>query len=383
MSVSKSLVSVVRCSDYDSERVRRSVHALLAPLGGMSAFVSPGQRVLIKPNLIHGTPPERGATTHPEVLRAVIGEVRASGGEPVVGESPGYESLHVAAKKSGLLEVMEELEVPAIAFEAWTDVRLAPGRLVPSLPIATPVVEADVVISLPKLKSHGLVVYTGCVKNMFGVICGTQKAQYHLRFQDREVFSRLLAEIYAVARPTLSILDGVIGMDGNGPRNGDPAPLGLMLAGADGVAVDTVACRIVNIDPLTSPPIRIAAQMGLGAASLHEIELAGPPIQTLVMSGFRAPRAVRPSMRQRVMSGRTGAAMRNLFTTRPAINSQACRGCTICASACPAKAIEMRGRQALIDYNKCVRCYCCQEVCEHGAIDLRTPLLARLMHLRG
>ena len=377
--MSKSRVSVVRCSTYDAARVSQSVQALLAPLGGMSAFVSPGQTVLIKPNLIHGTAPERGATTHPQVLQAVIQEVRASGGVPVVGESPGYESLSVAARKSGLLEVMEELDVPGIAFDAWTDVRLDPGHLVPSLPIAAPVADADVVISLPKLKSHGLVVYTGCVKNMFGVICGTQKAQYHLRFQDREVFSRLLAEIYAVARPTLSILDGVIGMDGNGPRNGDPAPLGLMLAGTDGVAVDAVACSIVGIDPLESPPIRIAAQMGLGTASLDQIELAGPPIETLKTSSFRAPRAARPSMRQRAMSGRAGRAMRNLLTTRPAVRPEACRGCRICVKACPAKAIEMRAGTAWMDCNKCVRCYCCQEVCEHGAIELATPLLARLM----
>lgn len=377
--MSKSRVSVVRCPDYDTARVKESVHALLAPLGGMQSFVSTGQTVLIKPNLIHGTPPERGATTHPEVLRAVIEEVRDAGGKPVVGESPGYESFSTAARKSGLLPVIEELEVPVVAFDTWTEVQLGPGHLVPSLPIATPAAEADAVISLPKLKSHGLVVYTGCVKNMFGVICGTQKAQYHLRFQDREAFSRLLAEIYAAARPTLSILDGVIGMDGNGPRNGDPAPLGIMLAGADGVAVDAVACRIVGIDPLESPPIRIAAQMGLGTASLRRIDLAGPPIEELKMTGFRAARTVRPSVRQRLMSGRTGRVLRNLLTTRPTVNPGGCRGCTICARACPAQAIEMRDRKALVDYDKCIRCYCCQEVCEHGAIELKTPPLGRLL----
>ncbi len=378
--MSRSRVSVLRCPDYDAERVKQSVQALLAPLGGMQSFVSTGQTVLIKPNLIHGTPPERGATTHPEVLRAVIGEVRDAGGAPVVGESPGYESFSTAARKSGLLPVIEELQVPVVPFDTWTQVQLGPGHLVPSLPIATPVVQADAVISLPKIKSHGLVAYTGCVKNMFGVICGTQKAQYHLRFQDREAFSSLLAEIYAAARPTLSILDGIIGMDGNGPRNGDPAPLGLMLAGADGVAVDAVACSIVGIDPLESPPIRIAAQMGLGTASLRQIDLAGPPIETLKTGSFRAPRSVRPSVRQRLMSGRTGGVLRNLLTTRPTINLGGCRGCTICARACPAQAITMRGGKARVDYNKCVRCYCCQEVCEHGAIELATPPLARLLH---
>ena len=377
--MSESRVSAVRCPDYDTARVKESVQALLAPLGGMQSFVSAGQTVLIKPNLIHGTPPERGATTHPEVLRAVIGEVRDAGGIPVVGESPGYESLTTAVWKSGLLPVIEELGVPIVAFDAWTEVQLEPGHLVPSLPIAKPVADADVVISLPKIKSHGLVVYTGCVKNMFGVICGTQKAQYHLRFQDRETFSRLLAEIYAAARPALSILDGIVGMDGNGPRNGDPAPLGIMLAGADGVAVDAVACRIVGIDPLQSPPIRIAAQMGLGTASLHEIDLAGPPIEALKTNGFRVPRTVRPSVRQRLMSGRTGKVLRNLFTTRPTVNPGGCRGCTICARACPAQAIEMHHGKARINYSKCVRCYCCQEVCEHGAVELATPPLARLL----
>ena len=378
--MSRSQVSVVRCPSYDTARVKASVQELLAPLGGVQSFVSPGQTVLIKPNLIHGTPPERGATTHPEVLRAVIEEVHGAGGRPVVGESPGYESFTTAARKSGLLTVIEELDVPIVPFDTWTEVRLGPGHLVPSLPIAGPVVAADVVISLPKLKSHGLVVYTGCVKNMFGVICGTQKAQYHLRFQDREAFSRLLAEVYSVARPTLSILDGIIGMDGNGPRNGDPAPLGIMLAGADGVAVDAVACRIVGIDPLESPPIRIAAQMGLGTASLRQIDLAGPPIEELKTTGFQAPRSMRPSIRQRAMSGRAGIILRNLFTTRPTVHPGGCRGCTICARACPAQAIEIRDGKAQMDYSKCLRCYCCQEVCEYGAIRLATPPLARLLH---
>jgi len=374
----KSQVSIVRCMDYDREHVREALHEVLAALGGMSAFIKPGNRVLIKPNLITGTPPERGATTHPEVLRAVIEEVRSAGGEPLVGESPGLESFHVAARKSGLTEVMQEMGVEATPFETWRDVPLGPGSIVPSLPIAEPILEADAIISLPKLKSHGLVLYTGCVKNMFGVICGSQKAQFHLRFQDREAFSTLLTEIYATAKPTLSILDGIIGMDGNGPRNGDPFNLGILMAGSDGVALDAVACSIVGIDPVESPPLRLASEKGYGTVNLDSIHIHGPFIEELKAEGFRVPRAARPSIRQRAMSGRTGRILRNWFTTRPEVVQSSCRGCKICARACPAEAIEMRQGIAHMDYNKCIRCYCCQELCEYGAIALRTPPLARI-----
>lgn len=374
----KSQVSIARCMDYDREHVREALHEALVPLGGMGAFIKPGNKVLLKPNLITGTPPERGATTHPEVLRAVIEEVRSAGGEPVVGESPGFESFHVAARKSGLTEVMQEMGVSAAPFETWRNVPLGPGHIVPSLPIAEPVLDADAVISLPKLKSHGLVMYTGCIKNMFGVICGSQKAKYHLRFQDREVFSTLLTEIYATAKPSLSILDGIIGMDGNGPRNGDPFNLGILMAGSDGVALDAVACSIVGIDPVESPPIRIASEKGYGTAQLRNIELHGPSIAEVKVDGFRVPRAARPSMRQRAMSGRTGRILRNWFTTRPHVLESSCRGCKICAKACPAEAIEVRQGIAHMDYNKCIRCYCCQELCEYGAITLKTPSLARI-----
>jgi len=189
--------------------------------------------------------------------------------------------------------------VEATPFETWRDVPLGPGSIVPSLPIAEPILEADAIISLPKLKSHGLVLYTGCVKNMFGVICGSQKAQFHLRFQDREAFSTLLTEIYATAKPTLSILDGIIGMDGNGPRNGDPFNLGILMAGSDGVALDAVACSIVGIDPVESPPLRLASEKGYGTVNLDSIHIHGPFIEELKAEGFRVPRAARPSIRQR------------------------------------------------------------------------------------
>lgn len=376
--MNKSQVSITRCKDYEREHVKEALSEALSPLGGMGTFIEPGSRVLIKPNLIAGTPPERGATTHPEVLRAVIEEVRSVGGKPIVGESPGFESFHVAASKSGLLEVLEEMGVDAAPFETSRNVPLSPGHIVTSLPIAEPVVDADAVISLPKLKSHGLVMYTGCVKNMFGVICGSQKGKYHLRFQDRELFSTLLAEIYATAKPTLSILDGIIGMDGNGPRNGDPFDLGIIMAGSDGVAIDAVACSIVGINPVESPPLRIASEKGYGTIDLGNIDIYGPSIEELQVQGFRVPKAARPSMRQRLMSGETGRVLRNWFTTRPSVVRNSCRGCRVCARACPADAIEIRNGVAHMDYDKCIRCYCCQELCEYGAITLKTPPLARI-----
>ncbi|MEA4882077.1 MAG: DUF362 domain-containing protein [Clostridia bacterium] len=372
------LVSIVRCADYDRARVKQALHAAIAPLGGIEAFVSPGSRVLIKPNLIAGTPPERGATTHPEILRAVIEEVRSAGGEATVGESPGAESFRTAARKSGLLEVMEELSVEEASFSNTREVHLGSGHIAPSLPIAEPILDADVIISLPKLKAHGLVAYTGCIKNMFGVISGVSKAKYHLRFQDRDTFSALLAQIYAVATPTLSILDGIVAMEGNGPRNGDPVSLGLLLASTNGLAADIAACSIIGLNPMDSPPLSAAADLGLGPRSLADVAVSGPPIDELKVVGFKTPRASRPSLRKTLTTGWAGITLRNMLTTRPALLPRECRGCGVCARACPAQAITMANGAAHFDYSKCIRCYCCQELCERGAIVLKTPPLAGL-----
>ncbi|MCR4426732.1 MAG: DUF362 domain-containing protein [Firmicutes bacterium] len=377
--MSPASVSVVRCSGYDVERVRDAVHSVLAPLGGMESFVHPGQTVLIKPNLIGGAPPENAVTTHPAVLRAVIEEIWGSGGTPVVGESPAYESFESAARKSGLLQVMAELGVEHAPFSASREIEISPVRVIPRIPVAAPVLDADVIISLPKLKTHGLVSYTGCVKNMFGVVVGTAKAKFHLRFQDRDVFSSFLAEIYGHVKPDLSILDGILAMEGNGPRNGKPVPMGVLLAGADGVAVDAVACAAIALDPRDVPPVAIAADFGYGVDRLEDITIHGPELSEIVWRGFDVPRSVRPSLRQRAMSGKIGRALRNALTTRPSVIRPSCAGCRLCARACPAGAITIAEGKARIDLDKCIRCYCCQELCEHEAIVLSTPPLARLL----
>lgn len=374
-------ISTATCLDYDEGRIRKALDELLEPIGGMSAFVRPGMRVLLKPNLIHGTPPERGATTHPAVLKAVVEMVRTCGGQAVVGESPGYQPFAVASKRSGLLDVIDRLKVDVASFADTVDVQLGAGHLVPSLPLAREAVEADLVINLPKLKSHGLVLYTGCVKNMFGVISGAQKAGYHLRFQDTETFSRLLAEVYGAVRPGLNILDGIIGMDGNGPRNGDPAPMGVLIAGADGVAVDAVACAGIGLGSTASAPVRIAARMGLGTADLEQIEILGSGFRTMADHQFHLPHSGRPSMRKIAMSGHLGKVLRGILIPRPSVRLSGCKGCRICVQACPAKAITLRGGVAVIDASRCIRCYCCQELCEHGAIHIVASPIARI--LRG
>ncbi len=378
MPENKTIVCTALCPDYDENRLDDALRDLLAPLGGMGAFVSPGMTVLLKPNLIHGTPPERGATTHPAVLRSVAKSVVSCGGKPVVGESPGYQSFAAAARRSGLMDVIEELGLEWDPFVDTEDVHLGRGHLVPSLSMATAANRADLIINLPKLKSHGLTLYTGCIKNMFGVISGAAKAGCHMRFQDVETFSRLLAEVYGAARPGLNILDAIVGMDGNGPRNGQPAPMGVLLAGTDGVAVDAIACRSIGLAPEASLPVAAAAALHYGVNDLHAIDVVGPGVGNIERYAFNIPHKTSNSLRRLLTSGRLGRRIRSIATPRPLVAQSGCRACNICVKACPAHAISLQSGTAEIDNSACIRCYCCQELCEHGAIELSSPAFTRL-----
>src|SRR3990172_12353520 len=230
----KSSVSIVKVHSYNEEEVWIGLRKSIDLIGGIKNFVKNGDLVLLKPNLLYGKAPEKAVTTHPSIIRGIIQIVREAGGIPFIGDSPSIGSLDRAAEKAGIKKVADETKCPLMEFNRPVLSEKGRGRVFKQLEIDQKVLEADVVINLPKWKTHGMMLLTLGVKNLFGFLPGPRKALWHLKAgDDRKVFAQVLVDLYQIVQPSLTILDGILGMEGNGPGSGRPIPLGLILASRD------------------------------------------------------------------------------------------------------------------------------------------------------
>ena len=367
MSKTKSSdVSIVKCADYDRDRVTAAVRKAVDLLGGMRAFIKPGERVLIKPNLLKASPPVDAVVTHPEILRAVIRLVREAGAVALVGDSPGFGELRHVCEKSGIMDVIEE-EGAELA-DLSEALQIKNNGQFHRFEIARVVLEADAVINIPKLKTHGMMTVTGAVKNLFGCIPGKRKVQWHFNTGvNREAFARMLVELSALIKPRLTIMDAVIGMEGNGPGSGDPRRIGLVLAGQDPVALDVVSGKILGADPALLYIIRAAAAARIGETRLDKISVLGEALSKVAVRGFRLPPQEHLEWRLPEWARRFA---KDALTTRPVIDHAQCIRCGICQGHCPQGAIADTGKRIEIRYRDCIRCFCCQEFCPKGAITV-------------
>jgi uncharacterized protein (DUF362 family)/Pyruvate/2-oxoacid:ferredoxin oxidoreductase delta subunit len=368
-------VSIACCADYDQERVEQAVRRAVDLLGGISLFVKPGDRVLIKPNLLKACPPSGAVTTHPEILRAVIRLVREAGGKAFIGDSPGFGDLRKVCERSGILEVVQQ-EGAALA-DMEEAVQLKNRGQFQRFEIARAVREADCVINLPKLKTHGMMTLTGAVKNLFGCIPGRRKVQWHFNTGvNRDAFARMLVELSALIQPRLTIMDAVVGMEGNGPGSGDPRLIGVVLAGQDPVALDVVSGTMVGADPSLLYIVRAAAAAGIGETRLERISILGATLESVMVSGFRLP--PQEHLEWRVPEWARGF-LKDALTTRPVIDHAQCIRCGICQGHCPQGAIDSTTGRLEISYRNCIRCFCCQEFCPQGAITVGRGWVLKLV----
>ncbi|MDH4100300.1 MAG: DUF362 domain-containing protein [Nitrospirota bacterium] len=367
-------VSIVRQNDYIHDSLRTSLEEALAPLGGMGAFVKSGQRVLIKPNLLSGKAVEKAVTTHPLFIRIVAEMVQEAGGIPAVGDSPGVGSLEKVAEKIGLTPLLSEIGVSLVSFSDAVMVEHPRGKVFKRFEIARPVTEADVIINLPKLKTHGMMTLTCGVKNLFGCVSGLRKVRWHADAgHDYERFAEMLVDLAYMVKPALTIVDGIVGMEGEGPGSGDPRQLGLILAGTDPVAVDRVVCEIVGLSPDELPTLAAAGRLKLGVSSLKEIEVAGDSIGSAKVEDFRFPAK---TIDTGMLPGFIRKLLRDALSNRPVVGHEKCTLCHVCVTHCPAQIMSVKDNRITIDYSACIRCFCCHELCPQGTIRIGKGWLA-------
>lgn len=372
-----SSVSLQALPDYDPARVQDALHLLLEPLGGISHFIKSGQKVLIKPNMLAGKNPQKAVTTHPEIVRQVILMAQCAGGIVSVGDSPGLGKPESVARKCGILDVIEETGALFAPFDKSVPINLRAGTF-HHLEVAREALEADVIINLPKLKTHQMMGFTGAVKNLFGLVVGMRKVRLHLQAgTDKAFFALMLLELAERFHPALSIMDAVIGMEGDGPGNGDPVQLGALLASATPIALDTVATNMVSLPERRIWTQKVAREKGRQGLSIDEIVLHGVNLSALRTDNFR------PAKNSDINFGLPAPVknlLKNSLTAQPCVTSE-CKECGHCVTHCPPEAMTIDDRGVRIDYNRCIRCFCCQELCPHGAIITQQGTLLRLAEM--
>lgn len=366
----KAKVAISRCPEYEIGAVESAVKQACDDAGFPDVD---GKTVLLKPNILRGAEPETAVCTHPHVLRAAIRYARAHGAARVlVGDSPGFQVGTSTFRKSGLLDAAIEEGAEWVDFSDGVSVDNPEGKVVKKFIFAREAVEADVLVSLCKLKNHTLMYFTGAMKNIFGCIPGLLKPQFHMHFPDRRFFGQMLTDVNIALRSDFSLMDAIVGMEGPGPGSGAPRKIGALLASRDPLALDRTACRIIGLDPALVANLEDALGRGVWIGSDEDIEIIGTNPNDIRIDDWK--QVPRGSSGER----RIPPALRNLFVGRPFFSKRTCIACGACVAICPEKALKLvpdakgRAKQRIeVDYDKCIRCYCCHEVCPEDAIVVR------------
>ncbi|HPM78643.1 MAG TPA: DUF362 domain-containing protein [bacterium] len=371
-----SKVALRPCQDYETSRVYAAVAEAVNAVCDLPVLVG-GKAVLIKLNLLNALPPERAVCTHPEVTRALVRLCREAGAREIaVGDQPGMnlsDNPEEAFEVSGNAAVCREEGARMAPFSraGYREVTLDKPLKLNHLLAANEVLDAEVIINAPKLKSHVQALYTGAIKNWFGVVASRDRKRSH-HLSRLEPFSQSLVDIFRLRVPELTVMDGIVGMEGRGPGEGDPRTLGLILASTDAPALDTVALHCIDYARLNVPHVRIAGEQGLGETDMAKIVIDGPPLAQVRVPFKWPPRAVTapPPLFMKLLF--------RLWTIRPVILAEKCQVCGACERMCPVGAIAMGADRAIIDTSLCIECFCCHETCPHNAIGEHMSLLYRL-----
>jgi uncharacterized protein (DUF362 family)/NAD-dependent dihydropyrimidine dehydrogenase PreA subunit len=354
-----SLNNIQMVSIQKSNYAHIPLESLLSPLGGIKKYIIRGERVLLKTNLLSPSEPEKAVVTHPAIVNVVAQAVLKIGGVPYIGDSPSGQftkrRLEKTYAKSGLKDLANTLGIELNYDTRVKKITIPEGKRLKRTTICNFVFNADKIIALPKIKTHSYMIMTLATKIMYGAIPGLTKAKYHSLFLKKSAFADMLLDVLSIRPPDLFIMDGIIGMQGDGPAGGEPVDLGVLLASEHAIAMDLAVCDMIGIEPIGIPTLRQAKIRHLWPTKIV-YPLLFP--QDAKYYGFRLP-----STADYLSTGRK-------TPHRSPIPTDKCTACGQCVEICPKNAIRIMNQKAWIDYSKCIRCYCCAEICPDEAIDL-------------
>lgn len=372
----KAKVSIVKCDSYNSQLIHGKVRHAIELIGGITSFIKPESRVLVKPNLLMAKEPEYGITTHPEVVRAAVKLLKEINCKIFIGDGPSAfgnqaENVDEVYERTGIKNVAEEENVALVKFEN--------KRWRKFFPLTTWIDQCDYIVNIPKFKTHNLMLLTGAVKNLFGFVWGTYKTELHKKFFDKNDFAKILVDIYEEVKPALTIVDGVVAMEADGPAtSGKLREVNLLFAGRDAVAVDSVLSVIMGLSPSDVLTTKEAARRGLGVSDIKDIDILGESLSALTTGKpFILPST---SWRQK-MAPFVINMVKGFIKYYPFVQEDICVKCSVCVKACPNKAIVMKNGRIVFDYSKCISCFCCQEFCPSSAIKVKKSAFAKLIGL--
>ena len=372
-------VALMKAESYD-EKLKAELVKLVELLGGFGSYARSGDRILLNPNFVMYNPLNSATTTDPQFIAAVTEILLDYGCRVTIGESPMIGTCKSVAKSLGLYERLEKYNVDFINFERSVPVDLkndkVDGRKFKSLTLAGEIGDYDGIINLPKLKSHAQMGVTLATKNLFGCVVGSRKSLWHVRAGNIDDFARLMLEISGTVRPVLNIMDGIVGMDRNGPSHGRKRDTGVVLASTNPVALDRVVIELIQKNPDKIAFTRVARKLRLPGSSLEEIRIIGDSIESCKIDDFQLMYIFPVDFAG--MHWIYGP-LKSLLSQRIVIDHEKCIRCRRCEQICPARAMKFdEGAGKLrVDRSLCVKCCCCQESCPVGAISLHTPGLMK------
>ena len=376
-------VSLRSCNSYKYEEVKSQVEKLINDLGGLEKYIKRDSKVFIKLNLVIKKKPDEVATTHPMVLKVIAEKLLELGCKVIVGDSPGgpytKSSLKGVYKTCGIEEVCEELGIELNYDTSEVKVENPNGKILKYMTVIKPIVDADHVINICKLKTHAMATFTGGVKNLFGVIPGVSKAEYHFKMPEVAEFTEALVDICSYVSPSLTIMDGVIGMEGEGPTAGVPRKIGVLLGSESPYAIDVVACNIINLDPNKVPTVQRCVEREFIEKDFSDVCVLGEKLEDKVIKNFKIPSNRSISFLRGIVPKSIEIFVNKKLAGKPVINYKECVKCGECSKVCPPKVISMENKGPVIDLDHCIRCFCCHELCPKKAVDLKRPFVFRFL----
>jgi uncharacterized protein (DUF362 family)/Pyruvate/2-oxoacid:ferredoxin oxidoreductase delta subunit len=377
------IVSIVESKTYKNEEVEKAVYECLDNISGIKSRIKNRCRVLVKVNLLKKNAPEDAVTTHPAVVEAIVRYLQGLGCKVIIGDSPGgpfnVKRLISIYKTSGMTQVAENTGCELNYDISAVDIMNEKAQKLKQMKIINIAKNVDFIVSAAKFKTHGMMLYTGAVKNLFGVIPGLTKAEYHFKMNNAENFAHHLVDICEYIKPVFTIIDAIEGMEGDGPSAGEKRQVGLLLASENPYALDTVGAYIMGIHPLQVPTVRIAKERGIFSGELKDLSVRGLQLEDIHIPPFKLPESLSKSLVSGMVPKFVEDLLINTLRAQPVFNYKACISCGECARGCPAKIIDMSSGKPVADLNHCISCFCCHELCPRKAVDIKKNWLHRLL----